>query len=135
MQQASGEFKIQMEPQAPANKGHNNIKNGRLTFRKAYSGPLEAIGLGEMLSVQCGDEGHAGYVAVEQIKGELEGRKGSFAIQHFGIKTPEDSELRIDILPGSGADGLAGISGKMVIRTEGRQHFYDIHYSIPGTDE
>lgn len=135
MQQASGDFKIQMEPQAPANKGHDNIKNGRLSFRKAYAGTLEAIGLGEMLSVQCGEEGHAGYVAVEQIKGKLDGKKGGFAVQHFGIKTPQNSELRIDILPGSGAGELVGIAGQMIIRTEGRNHFYEINYSMPEVDE
>lgn len=126
-----GEFKIQMEPHAPAFKGHTNIKTGRLSFRKAYSGPLEAIGVGEMLSAQCGDDGHAGYTAIEQIKGSLEGRKGSFVVQHFGIKTPESSELRIEILPGSGAEELEGIAGTLTIRMEGRQHFYELDYALP----
>ncbi len=130
MNTLSGEFKIQMEPQTPSFKGLDDAKTGRLSFRKAYFGGLEAVGLGEMLSIHCADSAHAGYVAIEQIKGTLNGLKGSFIIQHFGTKTPESSDLRVVIIAGSGAGELEGIRGEMNIRMEGKQHFYDLRFEL-----
>lgn len=126
----NGDFRIQMEPHSPAFKGLDGNKTGRMSYRKAYQGKLEAVGIGEMLNIHCATEGHAGYVAIEQIKGTLDGRAGSFTIQHFGIKTPEQSDLRIDILPGSGTGDLTGILGTLTIRQDGKQHKYELHYRL-----
>lgn len=129
MNTINGDFKIQMEPQTATFKGLDETKIGRISFRKTYIGALEAVGVGEMLSAQCAD-GHAGYVAIEQIKGAIAGRKGSFIIQHFGIKNPAHSDLRIEIIPGSGSGELVTVRGQMTIRTEGKHHHYELTYSL-----
>jgi hypothetical protein len=41
--------------------------------------------------------------------------------------------LNVVIVPGSGTGALAGISGRMTIRIEGRQHFYTLSYDLPTT--
>lgn len=130
MKHVTGDFRIQMEPQVPTFKGLDEAKLARVSYRKAYSGPLEAIGLGEMLSVQCAEPGCAGYVAIEQIKGVLDGLNGSFVVQHLGTKTAVDNQMTIDIVPGSGAGDLRGVSGALTIRMEGKRHFYDLNYQI-----
>ncbi|MDZ7805685.1 MAG: DUF3224 domain-containing protein [Gracilimonas sp.] len=39
---------------------------------------------GEMLSAFTSVKGSAGYVSIEQVIGKLDGKKGSFVLQHFG---------------------------------------------------
>lgn len=130
MPTVNGEFRIQTEPHTPAFKGIEDNKTARMSFRKAYQGRLEAVGIGEMLSILCSTEGYAGYVAIEQIKGTLDGKQGSFTVQHSGVKTPDQSDLHIDILPGSGTGELSGISGSLTIKQQGRQHSYELTYRL-----
>lgn len=128
--QATGEFQIQFEPQVPSFKGSNDIRIGRMSLRKKYTGGLEALSVGEMLSATSPKEGHAGYIALEQISGTLDGLKGSFVIQHFGIKDPNAQEQRVEVVPGSGTGELVNLRGAMRIRMEGSKHHYEFHYSL-----
>jgi Protein of unknown function (DUF3224) len=127
---AKGEFQIQFEPQVPSFKGNHDIKIGRMSLRKKYTGALEALSIGEMLSATCPIPGHAGYIALEQVIGTLDGHKGSFVIQHFGIKDASSQEQRVEIIPGSGTGQLNNIKGSMTIRAEGQKHAYEITYSL-----
>lgn len=129
--QATGEFHIQFEPQVPSFKGSNDIKIGRMSIRKKYIGTLEALSVGEMLSASnSAREGSAGYIAMEQIIGTLNGLKGSFVLQHFGIKDSQHQDQRIEVVPGSGTGELANLKGALTIRIDGGKHFYELNYSI-----
>lgn len=128
--QAKGEFQIQFEPQVPSFKGSNDVRIGRMSIRKKYVGLLEGLSVGEMLSATSPIEGHAGYIALEQISGSLDGRKGSFVVQHFGLKHPQAQDHRVEIVPGSGTGELLGLRGAMQIRVEGSKHYYELNYSL-----
>lgn len=128
--QATGEFQIQFEPQVPSFKGSNDVRIGRMSIRKKYIGVLEALSVGEMLSATSPLEGNAGYVALEQISGALDGRKGSFVLQHFGLKDPQSQDHRVEVVPGSGTGELVNLRGTMHIRVEGSKHFYELNYSL-----
>jgi hypothetical protein len=41
-------------------------------------------------------------------------------------------ELAIQVVPASGTEELAGLSGSMDIRIEDKQHFYDFDYELGG---
>lgn len=47
------------------------------------------------------------------------------------MRTGEDQRLRVRVVPGSGTDGLAGLSGTMTITIEGREHRYALEYELP----
>lgn len=128
--QATGEFQIQFEPQVPSFKGSNDIRIGRMSLRKKYTGALEALSVGEMLSATSPMEGHAGYIALEQISGSLGGLKGSFVVQHFGIKDPHSQDQRVEIVPGSGTGDLVKIRGSMQIRVSAGKHYYELNYGL-----
>lgn len=128
--QVKGEFQIQFEPQVPSFKGSHDIRIGRMSLRKKYTGALEALSAGEMLSATSPEEGHAGYIALEQISGTLGELKGSFVVQHFGIKDSHTQDQRVEIVPGSGTGELRGIRGTMSIRAEGNKHFYELDYRV-----
>ena len=69
-------------------------------------------------------------MAIEKVTGTLEGRQGSFALQHQGVMGGEFDGLRIIIVPDSGTDGLKGLRGKMDVRIEDGKHFYSLDYSF-----
>lgn len=61
------------------------------------------------------DEGNRAYVAVERITGTLsDGRTGSFTVHHGGLESKPDSWFG-HIVPGTGTDDLAGITGTAAI--------------------
>ena len=130
----SGSFSITMTPATtPQRSGRTAL--GRMLLQKVYTGELAATASGEMLSAVTDTSGAAGYVAIEAITGVLQGRQGSFVVQHAGTMADGRQELSIVIVPHSGTGQLEGISGTMAIRIEAGQHFYDLDYALPQSDK
>jgi hypothetical protein len=108
---------------------------GRMTLDKQYHGDLEAIGQGQMLTAGTEVKGSGAYVAIEYVSGTLEGRAGSFVLQHTGIMAQGVPELAISVVPDSGTGQLKGITGKMtIIIAAGGKHTYDLEYALPNGD-
>lgn len=129
-QQASGLFEVKMSTlklEDPNPPGYF----GRRALDKHYHGPLKASGRGEMLSALTATDGSAGYVAIEQVTGTLDGKPGSFALQHSGTMRRGAPSLAVTVVPDSGTDALTGLSGQMAIRIEDGKHYYDFEYSLP----
>ena len=126
----TGKFDVKLQPLQPYSKGDNGINLGRMSIDKIFDGELSAVSKGEMVSAMTPVKGSAGYVAVEQVIGTLSGKKGSFVLQHFGAIDKGKNYLNIEVVPDSGTDELKGISGKMNIRIEEGEHFYDFEYQI-----
>jgi hypothetical protein len=83
-----------------------------------------------MLATRTDSPGSAGYVAMERVVGTLGGKRGTFALQHSGTMNRGVSTLEVTVVPDSGTDELVGLSGKLAIRIEGGQHFYDFSYAL-----
>lgn len=125
---AAGPFEVKLTPQ-PLESGDAPL--GRMTIDKQFHGDLEARSRGQMLSVQTGTKGSAGYVAMETVSGTLGGRKGTFVLQHSGAMDRGKMRLSVTVVPDSGTEELRGLSGAMNIRIEaGGKHFYDFDYQI-----
>lgn len=127
---ATGSFTVKIAPQTPDNAPAQAANLGRMSIDKEFHGDLEATSKGEMLSVLDRATGSGGYVALERVTGKLGGRTGSFVLQHHATMDHGKPELRIIVVPGSGTDELAGLTGTMGIRIEGGQHFYDFEYEL-----
>ena len=125
-----GTFEVNLQPLAPFAEGNDNINLGRMSIEKTFSGELSATSQGEMLTAVTPVEGSAGYVAIEQVTGTLSGRNGRFVLQHFGTMSQEQNFLLLEVVPNSGTGELAGLSGKMSIRIEDGQHFYEFDYEL-----
>lgn len=124
----SGEFNVGMTAQ-PAEAASPAL--GRMVLDKQYHGALEAHGAGQMLATHGSVPGSAAYVALETVTGTLQGRAGSFALVHHGLMTRGQPSLDIAVVPDSGTGALAGLAGRMSIRVEGHQHFYDFEFTLP----
>jgi uncharacterized protein DUF3224 len=83
-----------------------------------------------MLAVSTDVQGSAGYVAMERVIGKLDGREGSFALQHNGTMTRGTPELSIIVVPDSGTGELVGLTGKMSINIVEGKHYYEIEYTL-----
>jgi hypothetical protein len=103
----------------------------RMTIDKVFYGDLTGASKGEMLAAMTPVKGSAGYVAIETVTGELAGRKGAFTLQHSGTMSGGKQELSVTVVPDSATGDLAGLAGRMAIRIEGKEHFYEFTYSLP----
>ncbi len=127
---ARGEFDVKLAPLPPYNQDEG-AQLGRMSIDKRFRGDLEAVSKGEMLSAGSPQSGSAGYVAVERVTGVLQGRRGSFTLQHHATMHAGEHELHVGVVPASGTDELAGISGSMTIVISGGRHRYELDYELP----
>ena len=128
-QHAHGPFDVKIGPLETYNKDPE-AKLARMSIDKQFHGDLEAASQGEMLASGSAKD-NGGYVAIERVTGTLNGRKGSFALQHKATMTRGAPHLDIIVVPGSGTGELAGLSGKMmIIIAEGGKHSYDFEYAF-----
>ena len=70
---------------------------------------------------------------MERVTGTLNGRNGSFALQHSGTMASGAQQLVITVVPDSGEGDLKGLSGTMSIEIADGKHSYVFEYSLPGT--
>jgi hypothetical protein len=124
---AAGTFEVKLTPQDDKSEDKTM---GRMTSDKQWQGDLVGTSTGQMLSGGDVSTGSAGYVAIEKFSGTVKGRKGTFILQHSGRMTKGKGQLTITVVPDSGTDELAGISGKLTIKIENGKHSYDFEYSF-----
>ena len=128
--QINGKFDVSLSPLEISTGGEHGVKLGRMAIKKTFYGGLDASSRGEMLSAVTTTEGSAGYVAVEQVTGTLDGKAGSFVLQHFGTMDRGADRLVLEVVPDSGTGQLSGLSGKMAIRIEDGRHYYDFEFEL-----
>lgn len=127
---ASGTFEVKLKPEAPsAGAGPSSVS--RLSIDKLFHGDLEASSNGEMLAAGTSIPGSAGYVALELVSGMLNGRSGTFVLQHSGTMTRGAPNLSVTVVPDSGTADLVGLAGRMDIQITDGKHSYDFEYTLP----
>jgi hypothetical protein len=127
---ALGSFEVTLQPLPNAEVSVDPMF-GRMLLLKKFSGDLSAAARGQMLSAGTNTKGSAGYVAIDQVTGELNGRRGSFVLQHSGSMNRGVPTLSIMVVPDSGTGELAGLTGTLSINIIDGKHFYDFIYSLP----
>ncbi|MCV2357414.1 DUF3224 domain-containing protein [Paucibacter sp. TC2R-5] len=127
---AKGAFEVKIGPPEPLGSPADGTPLFKRSLSKQYSGDLVGSAVGEMQMAGQPQLGEAAYTALESFVGELQGRKGSFALAHLGLMSGGKQDLRIHIVPGSGLGELAGISGELMLRIEAGVHFYELNYRL-----
>ncbi len=127
--QASGTFTVKITPLTLDNQTAD-ANLGRMSIEKQFHGGLDATSTGEMLTARTSDKGSAGYVAIEHVSGTLDGRSGTFVLQHTGTMTRGALELSVTVVPDSGTGELTGLAGKMTIEAANGQHSYTFTYTL-----
>jgi hypothetical protein len=129
---AEGAFDVKMVPQPADPAGGESI--GRMLLDKRFHGTLDAVSRGQMLAMRTAVTGSAGYVAMEVVTGKLDGRQGSFVLQHSGTMNRGAPTLTLTVVPDSGMGELAGLSGSMAIDIADGKHNYRFDYSLAKTN-
>jgi hypothetical protein len=83
-----------------------------------------------MLSARGEIKNSAGYVALERVSAKIEGRSGSFVLQHSGTMNRGKSHLDLHVVADSGTGELKGLSGSMSIDIVEGKHFYTFDYAL-----
>ncbi|ANM29322.1 hypothetical protein ABI59_06515 [Acidobacteria bacterium Mor1] len=131
MHKISGEFDIQLEPRDWDHQEEDG-RFSRLAMTKTFRGSLVGSSSGQMLAWGGPPSPSGAYVAIERFSGTLQGRDGSFVLQHRGVMGADGQTLEVTIVPESGTGDLEGIEGTMTIQREGSQHRYELDYRLPG---
>ena len=128
---ASGTFEVKLAPVGNDSTAEGpNL--GRMSIDKVFTGDFDGVSKGEMITAAgITVKASAAYSAVERLTGALHGKQGSFALQHTGIMDRGRPSLTITVVPDSGTGELTGLTGKMDIIIEGKEHKYVFEYSMP----
>ncbi len=130
---ARGTFEIQMSPQSQEEK-IDGVSVSRQSADKQYSGDIEGSGKGEMLAALTNVKTSQAYAGIERVVGTLQGRKGTFLLQHTGTMTAATRDLKVTVVPDSGTGQLVGLSGKMMINVVNGKHLYEFDYMLPDSN-
>ena len=129
MSVARGRFEVKLSPQSLADSTADPSL-GRLAIDKQFHGALQGSSRGEMLSARTPVNDSAGYVAIERVTATLDGRNGTFVLQHSGTMNRGQQHLTVTVVPDSGTGDLVGLTGTMSIRIADGKHFYELQYSL-----
>jgi hypothetical protein len=129
---AAGPFDVRLNPLVPYENTEGAML-GRMSLDKQFHGDLTAVSKGEMLTAGTAVKGSAGYVAIERVSGALQGRTGTFSLQHNATMTRGTPHLEIIVVPDSGTGQLEGLGGTMAINIVDGKHSYLFEYTLPGT--
>lgn len=125
---ATGTFEVKLNPQDDG----AGAAVGRMSIDKQFQGDLVGTSKGQMLMASSESvPGSAGYVAIEKVTGTLNGRSGTFYLQHNATMNRGVGDLNIIVIPDTGADELTGLRGKMNIIIADGKHSYEFDYELP----
>ncbi|MCY7354425.1 MAG: DUF3224 domain-containing protein [Lysobacter sp.] len=130
-QQVKGEFDVKRSAEPACDMG-DGVEAGHFRLDKRFHGDLDATSVVHMLAVATAVEGSAAYVAIERVTGTLQGRSGSFFMQHNGTMNRGAATLALSVVPDSGTDQLKGLAGDMKIDITDGKHFYTFDFSLDG---
>jgi hypothetical protein len=128
--QADGRFDVKLSPQEEKDPSEASFA-GRMSISKQFYGDLEGTSVGQMLGVRTSTPGSAGYVAMEQVKGSLQGRNGTFVLQHSSTMNRGEPRQSVTVVPDSATGELEGLVGEMTIEISAEEHLYHFVYSLP----
>ena len=103
-------FKIISWDEEPFDEPEDGPKLTRAHVTKSFHGDLS--GTGNLMYVMVHlDGGGALFMGFEKVVGSLGGRTGSFVLLHTGAYDGEEATAEYEVVPGSGTNELAGLSG------------------------
>jgi hypothetical protein len=106
---AKATFKIVSWDEEPFDEPESGPKLTKAHVKKSFEGDL--IGTGNLMYVMTYLDGGASFSGFEKVVGSFGGRTGSFVLRHTGSYDGEKATSECEVVPGSGTDELAGLSG------------------------
>ncbi len=102
----------------------------RVRNTKTFRGGIDGSSSMELLTAVT-EQGSAAYVGIERVTAAVDGRSGSFVLQHSAVATGGGGSMQVTVVPDSAAGGLVGLSGEMQIdRHDDGEHTYTFDYEL-----
>jgi hypothetical protein len=108
--QATAKFQMKGWEETPYSEFEGSKKLVRSAMNGSYEGDVEGDSTTEMLLAYSTDD-FATYVGLERIEGSVEGRAGSFVLQHAGRFADGVAKSTSTIVVGAGTGELSGLTG------------------------
>ena len=129
--EANCEFEVTDWDEKPYQEFESGEKLTRAKVLQKYQGSIVEEGSVEFLMHHAVNR-TASFVGMELVKGTVDGKSGSFVIQHVGTFDSSGAHSAWSIVPGSGTGELAGINGNGRYVATGKSvpvsFSYDISY-------
>lgn len=102
----------------------------RVSSSKAFEGGIS--GTSEVQILQAfARQGSAAYVAIERVAGEVDGRKGTFVLQHSAAGSASGGFMTVAVVPDSGTGDLESLRGNLTIaKSDDGEHTYSFDYEL-----
>jgi hypothetical protein len=109
--QATATFKIQSWDEDRYDELGDGAALARASVTQAFSGDIEGDGAVEWLMCYRPDK-TADFVGLQRLTGKIGGRTGTVVLTTSGVFDGREARGEWSIVPGSGTDELAGVSGQ-----------------------
>jgi hypothetical protein len=126
---ARGTFQVTVQADPPYDVVEG-VALGHAQVDKRFQGPLDATSRVHMIGARTAVDGSAAYVAMERVTGTLDGKTGTFVLQHTGSMIGGVPSLSVVVVANSGTGELTGIAGRMAIEIQGGDHSYAFDYTL-----
>lgn len=124
---ATGRFDLTKETDPPYDD-EPGATISRALITKQFHGDLVGTSVTHLTQIMTEVGGSAGYVAVERVVGTLQGRSGTFVLQHDALSDRGQRHLNIVVVPDSATGELAGLRGKLDVDISDGKHDYTLDY-------
>jgi hypothetical protein len=112
---AKGTFDTAGWDAKPPFDDRDGVSLGLVTLSKTFHGDLTGTSVVTMMVATTEVEDSRSYVALERIEGTLNGRPGSFVVQHSAVSDAGEQSLSVSVVPDSATGELRGLRGEMGI--------------------
>jgi hypothetical protein len=103
---------------------------GRVRIARSFTGDIEGGSTAELLTARMAD-GSAAYVALDRIRAAVDGKAGTFVLQHWGTVSGAGASTAGTVVPGSGTGELRGLRGSATIIVDGDgTHRLELDYEL-----
>jgi len=120
-------FSLKSWDEKPYNEIPGELKMTRSSVAYTYYGDIEGESTLDYLMVYRAD-GSGSFVGLERVIGHIEGRSGSFVLQHTGTFNKTDVDSTFFVVPRSGTGELAGLRGEGEIKLSGHAERYPMTF-------
>jgi uncharacterized protein DUF3224 len=110
----TGTFEIKSWDEKPFAESDAGTKTTLASVTKRYAGGLEGKGTIDYVMAYRPD-GTADFVGMEMVEGRLDGRPGTFVLQHGGVFEDGVAKIMMTVVRGSGTGELRGLRGSAAI--------------------
>lgn len=107
---ANAAFTIDKWNEEPLHEKEGLPKMTRVRAEVTYQGDIEGKGLVDYLMIYR-EDGSANFIGLERVQGGVVGYTGAFVLQHAGSFENGTAKSTFTVVPGSGTDQLATLTG------------------------